>query len=144
MTSRILIFCSILSISNTSYSMESISKTNVNHQETLFQKQTKTLAKLSKATPIRLIGCRRYTFHMLSSEKDYKIFLTLPKELREPIAHLSNNIVGIIQHPKWYNNTLPKYMGMVIKLKWIIPENENKKKHSSKILIRQNTWCYCT
>jgi hypothetical protein len=82
------------------------------------------------------------TLYTFSSKKDYKIFRTLPKELKEQIVHPSNKIVGIIQQPKWYNSTLPKCMPTVIKLEWITPENKHKKIQSPKILLQQNRWCY--
>ena len=114
------------------------------HHITLYQiavQNIDILSKLSK-NPLGLKGWGRcYSFHILSSKKEYKTFLKLPREVREHIARPTNNIIGIIQHPKWYAY-YSNYMGTVIKLKWILPENE-KKKYLPKILLRQDGWCYC-
>ncbi|HEX4069286.1 MAG TPA: hypothetical protein VHX42_04255, partial [Candidatus Babeliales bacterium] len=118
-----------------------IKDVRITHQKSLSLEQNRILEKLSYNKPQHLQKFGElYTF---SSQKDYEIFVTLPKELREQIVDPLNKVIGVIQHPKWYNNTIPKYMGTVIQLKWIIPENENKKKHLPKILIRQDTWCCC-
>jgi YHS domain-containing protein len=119
MISHILIFCSILFMSSSLHCMEFIKESTI-----IYTKKYGTL----------------YTF---SSKENYKTFLTLPKELREQIVHPSNKIVGVIQTPKWYNYDLSQYMGTVIKLKLIIPENKHKKIQSPKIVLRQNRWYYC-
>ncbi len=142
MIPRILLFCSIFFIVNTSYSMEIVKKTNTKHKETLsLEQQNHILEKLSRTTIIKL---DKYgTFYAFYSKKNYKQFLTLPREVRELIAHPSNNTVGIIQQKSKWSWNSPSYMGTIIKLKLIIPENNNKKTFSPKILLRQDGWCYC-
>ena len=118
MTPRIFIVCSILFISSSLHCMEIIKEGTIIHSK------------------------KHGTLYVFSSKKDYKTFLALSKELKEQIVHPSNKIVGVIQKPKWYNYDLSQYMGTIIKLEWIAPENKHKKIHSPNIVLRQNKWCY--
>jgi YHS domain-containing protein len=145
---RILLFCSIFFIAHTSHSMEIVKKTNTKHKKTLsLEQQNHILEKLSRTKIVELKEHSNFKgygkFYVFSSEKNYKQFLTLPRELREPIAYPSNNITGIIQQKSKWDWSFARYMGTIIKLKWIIPENENKKTFLPKILLRNDGWCYC-
>ncbi len=104
--------------------------------------EQKKLMRNILATKTICMGPKTVIMYFLKSSTEYKLFVTLPKKLRDKMAFFCmNNTIGVVQQSKWYNN-IPYNMGTVIKLKWIIPEDEDKKEYLPKILLRRDSWYY--
>ena len=146
MTSRTFLLCSMLFITNASHSMKIVKKEDTNILKKIFETKPLFLAGH--------LGCY-HGYYLLSSPKDYKIFLTLPIESRQCLidapqpnkTYLYQKMngecaVAVVQKSTIWSHT-PSYMGTVIKLKSIIPEHKDKNMHCLRILLRQDGRYYC-
>src|SRR6266404_372375 len=115
---HVLIFCSILFVTNTAHSMKIVKKNSddnfknnltcinqwnalgipTEYQKLLSPEQTNILEKIFKTKPLFFtgdIGCY-HGYYLLSSSKDYKKFLTLPIKLRQCLINAPQ------PHKKYY------------------------------------------